>query len=227
MEIHPIVMWFREIKLSCLFAEFESSAKGTNTHVRDHFAIKMASNDSGIDSSNDSSSTANDEMAAHFRQMQRSIADYMTLTEPANRLFKMPPNELKSPLKITRLHPDRRPSDEMEGSTKMTRRHTTAAVNLPYHMRHFKGNRLRMAASTNSTDMLRRLLETGVNPDLADEHSRSSLHLAASRGKLHYTHDSNHIGSYWTLFGCFDRLQRNCGTATYPRRESKCARHFG
>lgn len=45
-----------------------------------------------------------------------------------------------------------------------------------------KERRLRQAASTCNIDLLTRLLESGTNPNCADEHKRSPLHLAACRG---------------------------------------------
>lgn len=42
--------------------------------------------------------------------------------------------------------------------------------------------RLLLAVSTNNTERVQSLLESGVSPDTADRHQRSALHLATSRG---------------------------------------------
>ncbi|KAL3197162.1 hypothetical protein MRX96_014776 [Rhipicephalus microplus] len=44
--------------------------------------------------------------------------------------------------------------------------------------------KLRIAAITNQIPLVRRLLETGVNPCAADERSRTALHFAACKGHL-------------------------------------------
>ncbi|XP_037570925.1 ankyrin repeat domain-containing protein 54 isoform X2 [Dermacentor silvarum] len=64
-----------------------------------------------------------------------------------------------------------------------------------YRWRHLPGNgsafrniigerKLRIAAITNQIPLVRRLLETGVNPCAADERSRTALHFAACKGHL-------------------------------------------
>lgn len=42
--------------------------------------------------------------------------------------------------------------------------------------------KLRLAASTNNTELVQRLLMAGADPNSSDEHKRSPLHLAACRG---------------------------------------------
>ncbi|XP_055913940.1 ankyrin repeat domain-containing protein 54 [Eupeodes corollae] len=44
------------------------------------------------------------------------------------------------------------------------------------------GRRLRLAASTCNVELLTRMLEKGTDPNSSDEHKRSPLHLAACRG---------------------------------------------
>lgn len=53
---------------------------------------------------------------------------------------------------------------------------------IPQILSMSRERRLRLAASTCNVELLTRLLETGTNPDCFDEHQRSSLHLAACRG---------------------------------------------
>lgn len=57
-----------------------------------------------------------------------------------------------------------------------------AGPDAPYSSNFPKERKLRLASSICNTELLNRILETGVNPDAADEHLRSPLHLAASRG---------------------------------------------
>lgn len=61
---------------------------------------------------------------------------------------------------------------------------SNSGLEAPYSSNFPKERKLRLASSICNTELLNRLLETGVNPDAADEHLRSSLHLAASRGDL-------------------------------------------
>lgn len=62
--------------------------------------------------------------------------------------------------------------------------HPSCSSDVPYSCGFPKERKLRLAASICNVELLNRLLESGANPDAADEHLRSPLHLAASRGKL-------------------------------------------
>ena len=42
--------------------------------------------------------------------------------------------------------------------------------------------KLRTAASTNNTEMLKKLLENQVNPNATDDRHRTALHFAATKG---------------------------------------------
>ena len=42
--------------------------------------------------------------------------------------------------------------------------------------------KIRLAAGTNNSEQLERLLTNGVNPNAADEHKRTSLHISAAKG---------------------------------------------
>lgn len=55
---------------------------------------------------------------------------------------------------------------------------------VPYLTASLKERKLRMAACVSNTEQLVSLLESGVNPNAADEHKRCPLHLAASRGNI-------------------------------------------
>lgn len=46
------------------------------------------------------------------------------------------------------------------------------------------GRKLRYAASTNNVELLTRVLESGADPNAADEYKRSPLHLSACRGYI-------------------------------------------
>lgn len=60
--------------------------------------------------------------------------------------------------------------------------HTTRHALVPYVCKLPNERKLRLAASVSNIELLVRLLDSGVNPDTADEHLRSPLHLASSRG---------------------------------------------
>lgn len=58
---------------------------------------------------------------------------------------------------------------------------------IPYAHNLLSERKLRLAASVSNVELLVRQLDAGVNANAADEHQRSPLHLAASRGtKLIY-----------------------------------------
>lgn len=71
----------------------------------------------------------------------------------------------------------------------------------PYSCAISKQRKLRLAASLCNTELIMRLLDDGVNPDSADEHKRSPLHLAASRGYLLHSNLN-----YYHFFLCFSLL---------------------
>lgn len=146
----------------------------------------MASNDSGLDTSNDSSS-APDTSIINLRQMEQSIANYVTIMEPPFGISRSyadireasgddyeRPRNTSVPIRYR----CRRRDDKYERD-----RSSRVGLNVPYSTIYTKENRLRMAASVCNTELLDRLLEAGVNPDAADEHSRSPLHISASRGE--------------------------------------------
>ena len=41
---------------------------------------------------------------------------------------------------------------------------------------------MRLAAGTNNNEQIERLLANGANPNAADEHKRTALHIAAAKG---------------------------------------------
>lgn len=55
---------------------------------------------------------------------------------------------------------------------------------VPYIWKIPNERKLRVAASVANTELLKRLLDSGTDPNSYDDHKRTALHLAASRGLL-------------------------------------------
>ncbi|XP_049273971.1 ankyrin repeat domain-containing protein 54 isoform X2 [Rhipicephalus sanguineus] len=85
---------------------------------------------------------------------------------------------------------DRQPysSHFWHGKMRMQQRRARRWRNLSANCATFRNiigeRKLRIAAITNQIPLVRRLLETGVNPCAADERSRTALHFAACKGHL-------------------------------------------
>lgn len=63
------------------------------------------------------------------------------------------------------------------------RKHARRNALVPYICKIPNERKLRLAASVSNIELLKRLLDDGINPDSFDDHKRTALHLAASRGK--------------------------------------------
>lgn len=164
----------------------------------------MAAHDSGVDTSNDSfctnensnntsinspdacsssssssSSTVNLQnfwhrtLAESIEQQHYELSPLYLLSHAAtypecstSRSFKSPGE--RSSLKI---------------GSRYQHHHTTRHALVPYVCKLPNERKLRLAASVSNVELLERLLDNGVNPDACDEHHRSPLHLASSRGK--------------------------------------------
>lgn len=147
----------------------------------------MTSHDSGVDTSNDScytndnSNSANNSFISLSSPSRESIQ--LRLPEPkVMSLIALPPATSSDYLsQRAQTH-----EDETENCTfgKMSLpKRKLRKTHYPYVCKVPKERKLRWAASVCNTELLERLLEEGVDPNAADEHLRSPLHLAASRGK--------------------------------------------
>lgn len=151
----------------------------------------MASNDSGVDTSNDSNCTNDNNNSNNasnswcdgtnkntstieFTQALDRIAQKLTSTDqmPTNS------NTTSSIHEYTRYKAYHRIPRSSSCGKKPTQ-YTLA----PY-VKALKERKLRMASCVSNIDQLVGLLESGVSPNAADEHHRSPLHLAASRGTV-------------------------------------------
>lgn len=164
----------------------------------------MASQDSGVDTSNDSNS-ALDASVINLRQMERSIADYVTFMQPALESTRTLTSLISpassscslhcGPQKRGRVFSRPRGGSRSEAGTSSY----SGGLNVPYSSNFPKESKLRLAATISNTELLNRLLETGVNPDAADEHLRSPLHLSASRGMSIEVNGGSVLGRYLRL----------------------------
>lgn len=151
----------------------------------------MASNDSGVDTSNDSfcandnsnNNSANTSMNGQEGTSNPLMDAFCQAAQNFESFQSSSPHEGSSSS-----HSFRRPDRTSEWSRKDTRRyqhhHTTRHALVPYVCKLPNERKLRLAASVSNIELLVRLLDSGVNPDTADEHLRSPLHLASSRGMI-------------------------------------------
>ena len=70
----------------------------------------------------------------------------------------------------------------MKSSVKLKSSLKNATADLYNMATTFTEKKLRMAASTNNTENLRKFLANGVNVNGSDGQKRTSLHFAASKG---------------------------------------------
>lgn len=80
-----------------------------------------------------------------------------------------------------RNHISKQPNIRMRKESFQSQRARRHAL-VPYVCKIPKERKLRMAASVANTELLKRLLLEGTSPDTFDDHKRTALHLAASRG---------------------------------------------
>lgn len=153
----------------------------------------MASNDSGVDTSNDSfctndnsnNNSANTSMNGQEGCSSSSIMDALCQSAQSFESFQSAPYEGGSSSSSQSF---RRPDRTSEWNRREYRRayqhhHTTRHALVPYVCKLPNERKLRLAASVSNIELLVRLLDSGVNPDAADEHLRTPLHLSASRGQ--------------------------------------------
>lgn len=151
---------------------------------------KMASNDSGVDSSNDSFSTndnSNNNSANTSVNVQEGTSNSLidAFCQAAQNFESFQSSQHEAGSSHFR-RPDRTSEwgRKEHGSRRYQHHHTTRHALVPYVCKLPNERKLRLAASVSNIELLVRLLDSGVNPDTADEHLRSPLHLASSRGKL-------------------------------------------
>ncbi|XP_031631861.1 ankyrin repeat domain-containing protein 54-like [Contarinia nasturtii] len=161
----------------------------------------MASNDSGVDTSNDSfctndtsnnnsaNTSMNGQEGCSSSLMDAAVTRALSQAAQSFESFRSSTASTSSSYEGTSSaqsfrRPDR--MSEWKESRKDTRRyqhhHTTRHALVPYVCKLPNERKLRLAASVSNIELLVRLLDSGVNPDAADEHFRSPLHLASSRG---------------------------------------------
>lgn len=160
----------------------------------------MASNDSGVDTSNDSSCTndnsnsnsnhtsinyvlvppsdnaTNAEVLDGLRQVAQKLSVLQATMPESTSTYKIP---------STHLHINK--MSRVSSSAKSSRyqhNHSNRNALIPYVCTVPNERKLRLAASVSNVELLVRLLDSGVDPNTSDEHQRSPLHLAASRGSL-------------------------------------------
>ncbi|XP_055310581.1 ankyrin repeat domain-containing protein 54-like [Sitodiplosis mosellana] len=158
----------------------------------------MASNDSGVDSSNDSFSTidnsnnnsANTSMNSLGQEgSSNPLMDALCQGAQSFESFQSSSQSQEggggsSSSSQSFRRPDRKfqSSRHQRLAKEFNHHHSTRHALVPYVCKLPNERKLRLAASVSNIELLVRLLDLGVNPDTADEHLRSPLHLASSRG---------------------------------------------
>lgn len=157
----------------------------------------MASNDSGVDTSNDSSCTNDTSNNASINYVLLPPSDHTRNAEVLDGLhqvaqklsalqgaststYKVPSTHIH----INKMSRNASTSRTQQRANRFPHHPTTRNALIPYVCAVPNERKLRMAASVSNVELLVRMLDSGVNPNAADEHQRSPLHLAASRGKV-------------------------------------------
>lgn len=201
----------------------------------------MASNDSGVDTSNDSSCT-NDNSNSNSNQTSINYVlvpptDNATNAEVLDGLRQVAQKlsvlqatmpESASTYKIPSTHLHINKMSRVSSTAKSSRHqhhHSNRNALIPYVCTVPNERKLRLAASVSNVELLVRLLDAGVNPNTSDEHQRSPLHLAASRGKfvIAFRHNETATHSKRQRF----RLQRCGESAAEPWCQSESTGFFG
>lgn len=155
----------------------------------------MASNDSGVDTSNDSfctndnsnNNSANTSMSGQEACSSSSLMDALCQSAQSFESFQSAPYEGGSSSSSQSFRrPDRTSEWNRKDSRRYQHHHTTRHALVPYVCKLPNERKLRLAASVSNVELLVRLLDSGVNPDAADEHLRTPLHLSASRGQYYH-----------------------------------------
>lgn len=102
-----------------------------------------------------------DELADHFGPECSTSSNYR------NQMAKQPNIRMKSET-----------WSKSDGKSYQSRRHAL----VPYICKIPNERKLRLAASVANIELLKHLLLQGTSPDSSDDHKRTALHLAASRG---------------------------------------------
>ncbi|XP_037933685.1 ankyrin repeat domain-containing protein 54 [Teleopsis dalmanni] len=98
----------------------------------------------------------------------------------------LPPLPLNSEYLPSIIHPSTLPSGSHNFKMRLrTRTKQRLRSSFSSMYAESNGRKLRTAAATCNIELLNRLLESGVDPNAADEYKRSPLHLAACRGYIH------------------------------------------
>lgn len=155
----------------------------------------MASNDSGVDTSNDSNDGNN--FILPIPLIVPNLHELNLLNDAGidndrdddDGQPPPPPQPFAAPqAKPSDMGALMRPSSLPSGShsLKMRWRLKLRSQRFAYAAGNIRtesnGRRLRLAASTCNVELLTRMLEKGTDPNSSDEHKRSPLHLAACRG---------------------------------------------
>lgn len=168
----------------------------------------MASHDSGVDTSNDSICT-NDNNSSSTGSIDRptSMKNYLQypcfpMGMPTSRELRelerdaghnSPSHSRSEPRSLHSVDEPRKRNPKEVFLSPIRLRSARRAHMAPYVCSVPNERKLRLAASVSNVELLVRLLDNGVDPDASDEHLRSPLHLAASRGKLTCFHEVNHL----------------------------------
>lgn len=136
----------------------------------------MASNDSGVDSSNDSNDggVGIPNLRAIF---EKQLNEGFVLPEQQNQPSQSQPQQvLERPLKSTFV------KDFKNVSSLSYKKNVRAIKSFYQCFTQANERKLRLAASTCNIELVTKLLNEGTNPNNFDEHGRSPLHLASCRG---------------------------------------------
>lgn len=143
----------------------------------------MASNDSGVDTSNDSN---DGNFILPIPLIIPNLLEINILDDAAGSSANDdsdPPQPFAQPQPQPLMRPSSLPSGshslKMRCRIKMKNR---LRSNYPSILAEANGRKLRLAASTCNMELLTRMLDNGTDPNGSDEHKRSPLHLAACRG---------------------------------------------
>lgn len=173
--------------------------------------LKMAANDSGVDTSNDSTDggvtnsmltpppsvmpptpTSSPNM---YEWSNFNLSSFHLLAEDRFALPHLPPLPLplinnngvnvngNSPITFGH-HTSTLPSGSHSYKMK-SRSCLKNRFRFSYNKSESIGRKLRYASSINNTELVGRLLESGADPNTSDEYKRTPLHLAACRGYIH------------------------------------------
>lgn len=159
----------------------------------------MASNDSGVDTSNDSYSTndnsnsnsnntslnvsAENRLVAFVPELQSTTVRLMaSLSSIGGDIDNYKPPTTHAHVNKITSRVNRCTNSNSPAGRRNQHNQSTRNALIPYVCSIPNERKLRMAASVSNTELLLRMLQAGVDPNAADEHLRSPLHLAASRG---------------------------------------------